>query len=73
MKNLPYPTSDEVEAADRLTLAKWFRFLPTPGSAWVEVADYEKMEEESLLMDRIIERFKTMGGMSAEISKQIGW
>jgi len=71
---MKYPTKEEIEKADRIQLAKWYRFLDSPGihaagdSNFQEVLDYE-----SLLMMRIEERFKELGGMTPKISKLIGW
>jgi len=56
-----YPTMEEVEAADRQTICRWYRFLPSPGL------------NQKAIMNRICERFKDMGGFNAEISKSLGW
>lgn len=62
MRRMPYPTKEQVEAADREQLCRWYRFLPTTIDAG----------EEALLL-RIIERFTSAGGFTTEISKKIGW
>ena len=37
-------------------------------------AEFTKiLEAEALIMDRINERFKEMGGFTPELSKQMGW
>ncbi len=58
---MQYPTPQQVETADRLQLARWYRFLPSPQA------------EELEILNRIIERFKEAGGMDPGISKTIGW
>jgi hypothetical protein len=71
---LDYPTMEEVNGADRLQLGRWFRFLPSAGSEWVNYEDFkEKMEAEKAVIDRVIERFTEAGGMDSVLSKQIGW
>lgn len=58
-----YPTIDEVNKADRRQICSWYRFLPSPrfGS-----------ETETSIIDRIVERYKELGGMTPEISKSLG-
>jgi hypothetical protein len=71
-----YPTSDEVDHADHLQLARWFRFLPPPGACGVggsRALFYKVFEREKPIMDRIVARLKEMGGMTPKISKAIGW
>jgi len=57
-----YPTVEQVEKADRIQLAKWYRFLRSP-----------KDQEEVDVSNRITERFQELGFFSPEISKLIGW
>lgn len=57
-----YPTTEEVESADRYALCKWHRFLPSP----------ENKEEEKLSA-RLFERWGDAGGFTPEISKSLGW
>lgn len=72
-----YPTMEEVEAADRYTLCRWYRFLPSPG--WIaigpSIAQSPNFEEavirEGKIMDRIVARHKELGGFSPEISKAL--
>ena len=74
MKYFKYPTIEQVEAADRDQLGKWFRFLPSAGSEWCGLANFsEKFKEERMIMQRIIERFDDLGGMDSVLSKKIGW
>jgi hypothetical protein len=56
-----FPTLEAVEKASREQLARWYRFLPSGGTA-----------EQQKIMDRISERFKKAGGMTPELSKRIG-
>jgi len=70
------PTLEEVEAADREQICRWYRFLPSPGMSAIEctVKVYEEvLERESKIMARIVERFGKLGGMTPAISKKIGW
>lgn len=57
-----YPTEDEVEAADRFTICRWYRFLRSPDKPG-----------EKAIMNRICERFRDLGGFTTEISKTLGW
>lgn len=71
---MKYPTKQQVEVADHETLAKWYRFLPSPGYMHAGTDAFPKMfKEESDIMGRIIDRFNDMGGMTSVISKKIGW
>jgi len=56
-----FPTIEEVEAADKEQLARWYRFLPSGETA-----------AEQKIMKRIAERFEKVGGMNPELSKKIG-
>jgi len=71
-----YPTIEEVQKADRTTLARWYRFLPSPG--WCAIREdnevFERvMEKEQEIQKLIVKRFDEMGGFTSEISKHIGW
>lgn len=71
-----YPTMDEVEKADREKLARWYRFLPGPGSGTenMSMEDFHRiLGEQSLVLNRICERFRDMGMFTPELSKLIGW
>ena len=60
---MTYPTLKEIDAADRLQLGRWYRFLPM-----AETPDQVR------IIDRLYERFMNeMGGFTPEISKAIGW
>lgn len=69
-----YPTLNEVKEADRVQLARWTRFLPSPGSRATGDDNFnEVILDESVIMQEICTRFKELGGMTPEISKAIGW
>ena len=69
-----YPTLEEVEAADRIQLAKWFRFLPSAGGRHCAEENFSEMfRHEKAIMKRIIERFDGEGGWDTWLSKRIGW
>lgn len=71
---MTYPTMTQVEEADYIQLAKWYRFLPSPGHASCSRETFVvDLEEEKKILDRIIDRFNEMGGMTPELSKLIGW
>ncbi|MDP1675686.1 MAG: hypothetical protein Q8L88_02380 [Bacteroidota bacterium] len=59
---MKYPTLEQVAVADRLQTCRWYRFLSSPTNG----------EEENIL-NAVIVRFNQFGGMTPEISKQIGW
>ena len=70
-----YPTLEQVETADREQLAKWYRFLPSPGlGGSVDIGgNYtDRLLQEANIMTKICERFKAMGMFTPELSKQIG-
>ena len=56
------PTIEEVEKASRLKICTWFRFIRSPIS-----------DDEVDIVNRIVERFDELGGMTPAISKRIGW
>ena len=71
---MQYPTTEVIEVADRLQLARWSRFLPSPGVNWIGGKHFnDQLEKEAKKMDRILERFNELGGWSSEISKNLGW
>ena len=74
MDYLEYPTLEQVEAADHTQLAKWYRFLPSPGANAAGKPDkMQIMTEQMSVMGRITDRFEEMGGMTPEISKAAEW
>lgn len=59
---MKYPTLEEVEAADRLQICRWMRFL-----------EVTRDENEQKAMFGLIDRFVEFGGFNAELSKKVGW
>jgi hypothetical protein len=57
-----FPTMEQVEKADREQIARWYRSLSKS-----DVASHQNV------MDRIVDRFKNMGGMTPGLSKKIGF
>lgn len=79
---MAYPTLEQVEKADRIQLARWYRFLGSPGMSYFkglkhEDTNFEEAEKvriaEAAIQKRILERFEEMGGFTPAISKEIGW
>lgn len=59
---MEFPTPDKLELADRLTLAKWHRWLRSP-----------RERNEEIILNRIHDRFTELGGWNDELSEQVGW
>ena len=73
---MQYPTTEQVESADHVQLASWYRFLPSPGARAMSqgmTAFNAALTEDRLVLDRIVERFNALGGMTPKISKHIGF
>ena len=71
---MKYPTENEVQSASHIQLAKWWRFLSSPGVSAFDSANFEEvLEAEVDIMNSIGDRLETLGGITPEISKQIGW
>lgn len=78
---MKYPNLPEVEQADHKQLARWHRFLDSPGksilypntSTGVTENIMETINRERQVMNRIEERLNSLGGITSEISKTIGW
>lgn len=71
---IKYPTLPEVDEATHVQLARWYRMLPSPGAtAGGTDAFADTLVAESAIMREIICRFEQFGGMTPEISKEIGW
>ena len=73
---MKYPSFEEIEAATHYQLGQWYRFLPSPGLSGVYGWQEElqaAMKEETLKMDRIVDRHKELGGWNPTLSKAIGW
>lgn len=56
-----FPSMAEVNKASHEQLAYWYRFLPHGSTV-----------EENEIMEKLVERFKKMGGMTAALSEKIG-
>ena len=70
---MEYPTLDQVIAADHEQLCRWNRFLPSPGQRAISRDDFSAvLEKEAVVMDRICDRLKALGGFTTELSKKIG-
>jgi hypothetical protein len=75
---MTYPTIEEVEAASLEELATWSRFLESPGMESAKRGDSDTMfrlmlDQQSAIMDRILARFKELGGWTPRLSKHVGW
>ena len=54
------PTMEEVEKADRVQICTWYRYTHSP-----------ETDKEVKSLNRIVERYDELGGMTPEISKSI--
>ena len=72
---MKYPTKEQVlNGANREQLARWSRFLPSPGSNAIGTPEFDDaLKEEKEILDLILSRLKEEGGMSSALSKKIGW
>lgn len=71
---MKYPTKEEVESADKIQLGRWWRFLPSPGKAHVNLPLEEfnkKLLEEFSIQSLITRRFNALGGWGPTTSKLI--
>ena len=59
---MEFPTIDEVNAAARIDICRWHRFLPSATTA-----------ADQAIQGRIFERFNAVGGFTPAISKMLGW
>jgi hypothetical protein len=59
-KQLEFPTKGQIEKASREELARWYRFL------------LPETDAQQKIMDEVSAMFKSMGGMTPEVSKKIG-
>lgn len=70
---MEYPSILEVEEANREQLAKWVRFLPSPGLSAVGSESFwtvKASQDETLHL--ILKRFHDLGGWTPELSKRVG-
>ena len=71
---MDYPTIEQVKVADRIQLATWHRFLPSPGWHYADKENFSEMIEKEIIIANLIhDRFQELGGMNSNISKLIGW
>lgn len=74
---MTYPTDAEIESADHVTLARWYRFLRSPGMSVIDhpnATERERIRVDQMnKLDRIIARFNGAGGWTPAISKTVGW
>lgn len=72
---MQYPTEQEVaNTTDKATLVKWWRFLPSPGTSSIDKPDFMvTLERELNVLKQINEKLTHMGGITPEVSKQVGW
>lgn len=73
---MKYPTMEQVEKATKVELARWYRFLKSPGwdATNLQKEAFEKsLEDQARIVNRIVERFSDLGGFTPALSKQIGW
>lgn len=74
-----YPTAEEVLAADRIQICRWWRFLPSPGAVSQDNGELSEAEfrqilaQQQTIMNLIAKRFDEVGGFTPEISKLIGF
>jgi hypothetical protein len=59
---MKYPIIEQVNAADRLQICEWYRFLSSPID-----------KEQLAILDAIVIKFKEFHGFTPAISKAIGW
>lgn len=75
--SLPYPTMDEVNRAIRIDLARWVRFLPSPGlgSIGKNLTEFHMaLDSEKSILNRVYDRFENeFGGWDSVLSKTVGW
>jgi uncharacterized membrane protein (DUF2068 family) len=71
-----YPTLADVESASLFQIGSWYRFLGSPGASAIycsrEVFELVR-KTESTILRRIEQRLREGGGMTPQLSKQIGW
>ena len=69
-----YPSSIQVEAADKMQLGRWLRHLPSPANHALDRDDFQDvLDAEIKILQRIQDRFKALGGWTPDLSKAIGW
>lgn len=56
-----FPTTEQIMGADILAVAWWYRFLRA------------RTPLEAAMVNLVTRRLNEMGGMTPELSKEIGW
>jgi len=56
-----FPTTEQIMGADVLSIARWYRFLRA------------RTPLEAAMVNLVARRLNEMGGMTPELSKEIGW
>ena len=70
---MKYPTAAEVCHADHFQLARWSRFLPSPGMSRIGFPDLaEACHREGEVLALILNRFAECGGWNPALSKRVG-
>jgi hypothetical protein len=59
---MKYPTIEQVEKADVVEIARWHRFLSSPTN-----------DSETIILNKVCNRIRELGGVTPEVSKKIGW
>jgi hypothetical protein len=60
---MQYPSKEEIREADKIQLATWCRFLPSPGTTDVGNTNFQDvMEKEIEILDLILTKFSELGG-----------
>lgn len=67
---MKYPTIEEIKKADRETICRWWRFLPTN---WADKVTNYNSEKAFKLRAALSEQYIKFGGFTPELSKKIGW
>jgi len=57
-----YPKLEEVKGMPHVDVAGYYRFLPSPEN-----------QEQTDIIDAIVEKLDDLGGITPEVSKRIGW
>ncbi len=71
---MAYPTMEQVEQASQIQLARWYRFLESPGTEAIDKSNFDEvLREQVKIQARLLERFESFGGWNPTLSKQVGW
>jgi len=73
---MKYPTREEVMKASHIQLARWYRFLPSPGMSALDGPRgkfEEVMAHEGEIAGLIKDQLDFCGGITTAVSKAVGW